>query len=660
MVPNHTGLQIRYGVCSETKPEDWLLQQVADFEDNDSRDTSVPLKDDGSEYEIDGLYPDQQEIVALVLNKIKEFMECKDMSNFKPLRLIINGAGGSGKSVIINTIVTAIRRMFDSDDVVKVVAPTGTAAFNVHGQTFHHMLGNRVAQSSYIPNTMSKAKKMKLVKKFKTLLALIVDERSLVSNVNIGTAARQIAESIFEGGPLCEESIGGLWGGLPVVILAGDDYQLPSMEEGATKILNYQEAKNKMTALGRRVFLECSEHVMDLKGSKRISDDKQDDKDLIANIRIATEIEVEDRHVKKLMSLRLDRIRALHGNEVVKDIEDKAIYLFYKNEKRIRHNLKMLARHQSPENPVAMMKAKSHNNKFGKGIASHFDSDSPVSSMMCIGAKVALDNKNFCPQWGLHNGACGTVKEIVFQAEGNPNQGCLPKYTVVEFPAYCGPAWDTKNPKVRNSFENTEKNFEKQTPNLPQWNQCIPIPISEYSCNRATGCCRRTYVPLCLAYARTIHKFQGLTAGPVDEGKIPNMFECIICDPDEGKFESSALGLFYTAVSRATTLGDEDGMNSAIYFIGEHMNEERIRRIGMCKGSRNEFVRVNERRKWVRHIERSAKKSNLTKRKANEVLKWATETTYAYNKLADRISKYIFDKTKPKTNRRKRNNNSQT
>ena len=101
----------------------------------------MPLKDDGLQYEIDGLCPDQQEIVALVLDKIKEFMECKDMSNFKPLRLIINGAGGSGKSVVINMIVTAIRRMFDSDDVVKVVAPTGTAAFNVHGQTFHHMLG---------------------------------------------------------------------------------------------------------------------------------------------------------------------------------------------------------------------------------------------------------------------------------------------------------------------------------------------------------------------------------------------------------------------------------------------------------------------------------------------------------------------------------------
>ncbi len=421
-----------------------MLEKIAAFDEDGSETLSLPLKDDGSEYNLEDLYPDQQEIVALVLDKLKEFMDCKDLSKFKPLRLIINGAGGSGKSVVINTIVTAIKRMFDSDDVVKVVAPTGTAAFNVHGQTFHHLLGNRVSQASYVPNTMSKAKKMKLAKKFKTLLALIVDERSLVSNVNLGTAARQIAESIYEGGPLSEES----WGGLPVVILAGDDYQLPSMEEGALKILNFQKAKNKMTDLGRRAFLECAQNVMSLKGSKRISDSKQNDKDLVASIRTATEIEVEDRHVKRLMNLRLDRIRALHGNDVVKEIEEKAIYLFYKNEKRIRHNLARLAKHQSPENPVALLKVKSNNNKYGKGISSHFDKDSSVSCMLCIGSKVALDNKNFCPQWGLHNGACGIVKEIVFEKNGNPNEGDLPKYIVVEFPLYCGPAWDKNNPKV--------------------------------------------------------------------------------------------------------------------------------------------------------------------------------------------------------------------
>ena len=118
--------------------------------------------------------------------------------------------------------------------------------------------------------------------------------------------------------------------------------------------------------------------------------------------------------------------------------------------------------------------------------------------------------------------------------------------------------------------------------------QHVPIPLAEYCCNRTNNnrvCCKRTYLPLCLSYARTIHKFQGLSAGPVDEGKIPNMFACIICDPDMRHVEGSALGLFYTALSRATTLGNEDGSESAIYFTGTAYDEARIRNIGRMKNT---------------------------------------------------------------------------
>jgi hypothetical protein len=42
------------------------------------------------------------------------------------------------------------------------------------------------------------------------------------------------------------------------------------------------------------------------------------------------------------------------------------------------------------------------------------------------------------------------------------------------------------------------------------------------------------------------------------------------------KFEGNALGLLHTAVSRATTLGDPDGLNSAIYFDGTDFKANRI------------------------------------------------------------------------------------
>lgn len=102
-----------------------------------------------------------------------------------------------------------------------------------------------------------------------------------------------------------------------------------------------------------------------------------------------------------------------------------------------------------------------------------------------------------------------------------------------------------------------------------------------------------------LAYARTIHKFQGLSAGPVDKGKIPNPFRYIICDPDEKKYEANALGLLYTAVSRATTLGDEDGLNSAIYFTGEHFTSSRIRRLPYKKDSNDKYEPAKARDRWT-------------------------------------------------------------
>ena len=390
------------------------------------------------------MYPDQRDIVAVVIDKLYEFMESDDLSTFRPLRIILNGAGGSGKSVVINTIVTVIRKMFDSDDVVKVAAPTGTAAFNVSGETFHHMLGNRVSRLAYLPNSMSASKRLKLIKKFKCLLAVIVDERSLVSNSVLGTAARQICETIFDGGPLRED----IWGGLPIVILAGDDFQLPSQEEGPLNVLSSTAPKNRMISTGRNALLECAENVYDLQGSKRIKDSNNDDKDLIAQLRVATESGVEDKHVERLMNLHIDNIKRVHGETFVSEIESKAIFLFYQNEKRIRHNVEQLAKQQSSANPVALMKCQSTSNTYGKGVASHFDSKSPKSVMLCKGSKVAIDNKNFCPQWGLHNGACGMVDEIVFSPGENPNHGDLPSYVVVEFPLYCGPAWDKDNPKV--------------------------------------------------------------------------------------------------------------------------------------------------------------------------------------------------------------------
>lgn len=589
----------------------WLKTKITEHEKGVDITLNIPLKDDGTEYSISDLYDDQQAVVAVVIKTLHDFMTLDDLTQFKPLRIIVNGQGGSGKSVVINTIVTVMRRMFSCNDVVRVVAPTGVAAYNVNGETFHHLFRMGVSKRDYSSGSMSKETRKKLIQKFRCLLALIIDERSLVSSKVMGTAEHMASETMHGGGFHSEES----WGGLPIVVLVGDDYQLPGIGEGPFTAL-LSRYGSKMTFIGRQALLECSEFVMELGGSKRVNHGQDQTKNLLNRLRVGTDI--QDGDIAKLLSLHLEEIRSIHGDDVVDDIEKRAMFLFYKNDKRIRHNMKRLAAECSSANPVAVVKSRSAGNTTGKSFKSHFESDIPSASLLCVGAKVAISSRNFQPSWGLHNGACGTVREIVFGTGKNPNFGDMPLYVVVEFPLYCGPTWDKSNPKL------------------------VPIPTESFRCSKK--CCERIFCPLTVAYARTIHKFQGLTAGPVDPGRTPNMYDVVVCDPDEKSCEGQALGLLYTAVSRGTTLGDDNGLNSAVYFQGSSFTADRIRNLTFKTNSNKEFELSIKRRIWVNHIINQTKASkpkvDVIIKMKEILLKWAQSTSYSYDNLYCRISKY--------------------
>ena len=379
--------------------------------------------------------------MTVVLDKIMEWATCEDYSTFVPLRMTLNGPAGTGKTIVINTIVALIRKLFNDNDVVQVCAPTGTAAFNAGGETLHHLFGNTPNQMGYQPHTLATKKLEKLAAKFKNLLCLIIDERSLIDAHLLGISEQMMSETIHDG-QLAHES----WGKLPILILVGDDYQLPGISEGAFGVHSNTHC-SKMAQSGRQLFQECTNFVMSLSTSKRIQSKQEDDKKLMERLRTANDL--TEKQVQKLLSLHLDDIQAKHGTKVVADIKEKAIYLFYKNHKRIYKNLEMLIDHASEDNPVAICKTQSEGLHNGMAIRSHFKkSEIPKSAMICVGSKVALENRNFNPTWGLHNGAVGIVDEIVFAKDTNPNNGDLPQYIVVTFPQYVGPVWDKDNIKV--------------------------------------------------------------------------------------------------------------------------------------------------------------------------------------------------------------------
>ena len=425
-------------------PSTWVDRAIA----KDKKTVSIlelPTKADGKEYSLDDLKDDQSQAVALVLENLKQWLECdsdEDFAGYKPLRITIMGAGGSGKSVIINTLVTVLRKAFQHNGCCEVLAPTGTAACNVGGETIHHYYSMGVREDYTPPMSTGSFRYEKLMQKGRTLLAMIIDEKSLLSSNLVGSAAQMTAETLYGG---FNKTVS--WGGLPVVVIVGDDSQLPSIDKGALSILSDDVKANpkRMETKGEAIFLELAGKVFELAGSKRVQ--KHDNTARALNDRLR-DGKPSDEDIRKLQSLSMKQMRKVHGDGVVDLIERDALYLFAYAAPIKERNLTSVARVCDATNPIAVVKSRSTGIN-GRGIHKHFDSGTPVSTVLAREAKVAIIGRNFYPKWGLHNGACGTVKEIVFARGQNPNRGDLPSYVVVDFPAYSGPAWDSEHPQVR-------------------------------------------------------------------------------------------------------------------------------------------------------------------------------------------------------------------
>ncbi len=151
-------------------------------------------------------------------------------------------------------------------------------------------------------------------------------------------------------------------------------------------------------------------------------------------------------------------------------------------------------------------------------------------------------------------------------------------------------------------------------------------------------CCTREFIPLKIAFGKTVHTFQGASAGPVREGQPPNPIMRLVCDPGARRFEGVCIGLFYTILSRITSLGT-DKMSSAVYFIGKNMNPQRIRNLTLSADGRTPYKNVEKRTAWVEYLQRNAHGSNFSNNYILELFKWI-ETTRVTDAQLQSIIKF--------------------
>ena len=151
-------------------------------------------------------------------------------------------------------------------------------------------------------------------------------------------------------------------------------------------------------------------------------------------------------------------------------------------------------------------------------------------------------------------------------------------------------------------------------------------------------------MPLTLAYAMTVHGAQGSTVGRTPPGRPRNMLQRIIASPGKRGFEGNNPGLFYTILSRITTMGDlNDKMSSAIYFTGTDMSPDRIRNITVNATGKQQYEKVQKRAKWVKYLEKNIIKLRTEEKdEIEDVLQWAD----SYRSNQETLLKLILGEAK--------------
>lgn len=152
----------------------------------------------------------------------------KVAQNIRGCRLLVTGAGGTGKSAVLEKLC----RLVSTKGYVPVrLAPSGVAALNIRGDTIHRWFRiSKMGGSNGFPLCNSHAIREKLldIKEEGKRPFFFIDEVSMVSGTLLTVMSRSLQEASFEDDD-------ALFGGYPIVMF-GDYGQLSPINRGSKAI----------------------------------------------------------------------------------------------------------------------------------------------------------------------------------------------------------------------------------------------------------------------------------------------------------------------------------------------------------------------------------------------------------------------------------------
>ena len=368
-----------------------------------------------------------------------------------------------------------VRQVFEANDAIQVITPTGNTAYLVQGSTAHSFLGvptgGRPCNELTVPTGPLLEKSQK---KCKNLRVVVGDERSMFGRTTTGWMEQHARYAINKGA-----SADQLWGGIPVAVFMGDDVQLPPVCDTPVYMSGCRSAPSNHGHLVWTMF----DTAVELTQLIWQNESEQQLRDVLMSLRNTT----TPQQIHWLQQFQWHNLRMSHGPELLARMDEQGLYVFPMHRLEWQRNkTKLLECNRQPNNPVAKIKAV-HNGRHA------VKADSNKAGGLLRLLYLSCDSKvmlvvNLKADWGLFNGAVGTVVDIVYKDGHRPtdDHAPVPDVVLVRFPGNRGPPYVNEDPTV------------------------VPIvPVS-----RSTECacrCKCPQVPLRLAWGTTIHKCQGMT-----------------------------------------------------------------------------------------------------------------------------------------------------
>jgi hypothetical protein len=402
--------------------------------------------------------PKQQFVLDIVREHVQQL---RNAEKVQPLRMLVLGTAGSGKSFLIKKLRVLLR------DSLSVCATTGAAGVLIGGSTLHSLVKLPIRANQKKPlqgNALRKLQNDWKAFRGTPKQFLIVDEISMLGKNALYWVDQRLRQATC---------VNELFGGVSVLFF-GDFGQLFPVRDAAMFLTeSYTDSLEKVRAT---MLYKSFSDVVILDENLRAKDEVF--KDLLLRIRNGNCRDGD----YELLRTRFSSPKHQSSEELARF--DDSVHLFYRKKDAFQFNLEKLVTLQQP-----IVRFDAVNSDLTAKHASEDIAGSPATIVTAVGALVMITS-NLWQKVGIFNGLTGRVYDVIYAEGCKPPD--LPLAVIVQVSStYTGPSL---------------------LPNVPRLIAVTPvqIPFSFRSKMRW-----RKQLPIMLASARTIHKCQGMTLDSV-------------------------------------------------------------------------------------------------------------------------------------------------